>query len=75
MADIGELDEFGKIEILRRLQLNITRINAQIEENEFKLFIMERDKQRLKKSIEDSKQEINKNQEELKKHKDLWGMK
>lgn len=74
MADIDEMDELGKREVLMRLELDISRMSTQIDENKFKLFMMEKDKQRLTTSIKDADEEIKKKQAELKKHRDLWGM-
>lgn len=74
MADVDPMDDLGKQEVLMRMKLNITRMRAQIEENEFKLFMIEKDKRRLTDSIDDAKKAIQESEAELKKHQAEWGM-
>lgn len=75
MADINELDDFGKKEVLLRIKLDITRISGQIEENEFKIFEMEKRSRDLKQSISDAKAAIDEKKAELKKHEEIFGIK
>ncbi len=75
MADIDELDEFGKQEILRRMKLEVSRMQMQIEENEFKLFMMEKERVKLTESIEHSREAIKEKKAELAKHQQEFGVK
>lgn len=73
MADIAT-DEFEKQDILRRFKLDITRLNTQKEELEYKLFSFQKEKARLEGSIRDIEKAILERQAELDKHRKEFGM-
>lgn len=72
MADIDDLDDFGREEILRRLKLDIVRMQTQIAENEFKLFMMEKERKRLEQSIAEAQDVIKVKEADITKHMQLW---
>ena len=58
MADLDEMNDLEKKRLIMERELEITRMKTNIQENEFKIFSMEMDKQRLQDSIKISNEQI-----------------